>query len=176
MPDFICSKGDNFRVIQEDRSYKGQLLEALKVDGGTGTVTICGQVVTGNAVVANPNVTTITASGLTIPTALSLASVATTGNVGVGGNLTVTGTTTLAGKTPMTGKVYSIVQDGRNGAGALTLTGAKVGDTVVAIADLTTPGDLQSSFETTVSVAGQIQQSSASNLSAVEILFVLHTP
>lgn len=47
-------------------------------------------------------------------------------------------------------------------AGAITLTGAAVGDTVVSCTDLSTAGDGSSKFETTISVANQIQQLSAS--------------
>lgn len=47
-------------------------------------------------------------------------------------------------------------------AGAITLTGAAVGDTVVSCTDLTTPGDGSAKFETTISVANQIQQLAAS--------------
>lgn len=47
-------------------------------------------------------------------------------------------------------------------AGAVTLTGAAVGDVVVSVTDLSTPGDASAKFETTISVANQIQQLSAS--------------
>jgi hypothetical protein len=82
--------------------------------------------------------------------------------------------TTIGGKTPDTGSYFSVVQAGKNGAGALTLTGALIGDKVIAVANLTTPGDLQAGFETTVTVKDQIQQSSASDLSAKQCLFILH--
>lgn len=62
---------------------------------------------------------------------------------------------------------------GRNGAGAVTLAGAKVGDTVAVVVNLSTPGDGAASFESTITVDGQIQQSSASNLSAVQFLIEL---
>jgi hypothetical protein len=39
--------------------------------------------------------------------------------------------------------------------------------------DLTTPANVTSSFEPVVSIAGQIQQTSASNLSGKNIFFVL---
>ncbi len=65
------------------------------------------------------------------------------------------------------------VQLGKNGAGALTLTGAAVGDKVIGVANLTTPGDLKASFETTITVVNQIQQSSATDLSAKQIQFML---
>jgi hypothetical protein len=62
---------------------------------------------------------------------------------------------------------------GLNGAGAVTVTGAKVGDLVLAVINLTTPGQAASSFESTVSVAGQVQQSSTSNLSGNNYLFIV---
>ena len=56
---------------------------------------------------------------------------------------------------------------GNNGVGAITVAGAVVGDTVVAVENLTTPAIVArgTSFEATVSVAGQVQQLSSSNLS-----------
>lgn len=60
---------------------------------------------------------------------------------------------------------------GSNGVGAVAVSGLVVGDTVVNATDVTSPGDVSSSFETTVSVAGQIQQSSAANLSGHQIMF-----
>lgn len=63
---------------------------------------------------------------------------------------------------------------GSNGAGAVTVAGAVVGDTVTAVVNLSTPGAIAtSSFESTVSVAGQVQQTSASNLSGSTFLFLL---
>lgn len=66
-----------------------------------------------------------------------------------------------------------VVQVGKNGAGALTLTGTKVGDVVSGVANLSAPADLKSSFEAVITVAGQIQQSSATNLSAVVCQFIV---
>ena len=58
---------------------------------------------------------------------------------------------------------------GKNGSGAITLAGAVVGQRVFAIFEIDTNsaavGD-GASFETTITVTDQIQQSSASNLSA----------
>lgn len=64
---------------------------------------------------------------------------------------------------------------GRNGAGACTATGAAVGDRVIGVAGLTAGalGDVQASFEATITVVNQIQQSSASNLSANAYLVFL---
>lgn len=57
---------------------------------------------------------------------------------------------------------------GRNGAGACTLTGAVVGDLVVGVACLTAGqlGMVDASFEAAITVADQIQQSAATDLSA----------
>jgi hypothetical protein len=68
-----------------------------------------------------------------------------------------------------------ITVDGRNAAGAITATGAAVGDTVVGVAGLTAGalGAADASFEGTITVLNQIQQSSASNLSANDYLVVL---
>lgn len=65
--------------------------------------------------------------------------------------------------------------DGRSGAGACTATGAAVGDKVLYVAGLTEGalGNASASFEATVTVVNQIQQSSASNLSANNYLAVL---
>jgi hypothetical protein len=55
---------------------------------------------------------------------------------------------------------------GSNGAGACILPSAQVGDTVVGVVNVTTRGNESSSFETTISKAGQIQQTGSVNLSA----------
>lgn len=60
--------------------------------------------------------------------------------------------------------------NGNNGAGVCILPGAQVGDTVVGVINITTRGSEAGSFETTISKAGQIQQTSASNLSANQYL------
>jgi hypothetical protein len=61
-----------------------------------------------------------------------------------------------------------ILIKGRNGAGAITYPSAQVGDTVFAVVNITSLGNEGASFESRVSVAGQLQQTSALNLSANE--------
>jgi trimeric autotransporter adhesin len=56
---------------------------------------------------------------------------------------------------------------GRNGTGACTLTGAKVGDQVLSLTPRAGGAGNRDAFEAFITVADQIQQSSASNLSAV---------
>jgi hypothetical protein len=58
-------------------------------------------------------------------------------------------------------------------AGPVTLTGAKVGDKVAQIINLTDGTGGESLFESTISVADQIQQTSASDLSAKKFAFLL---
>ena len=57
---------------------------------------------------------------------------------------------------------------GKNLAGACTLTGAKVGDKVLGVAGATAGvvGFKASSFESTITVADQIQQTAAADLSS----------
>lgn len=62
---------------------------------------------------------------------------------------------------------------GHNNTGACTLTGAKVGDLVLGVVNLTDGGGAASSFESTITVADQIQQTSASNLSAKKFSLLL---
>lgn len=64
-----------------------------------------------------------------------------------------------------------VTQVGRNGAGTLALAGAVVGDNVLNVTNISTPGDVTASFESTITVAGQIQQTAATNLSAAQLLF-----
>ncbi len=67
---------------------------------------------------------------------------------------------------------------GRNGTGAVTFTGAKVGDTVFSIGILSAgPGqnrDAAAMFESTITVADQIQQSENTDQSAVGFMIILN--
>lgn len=57
---------------------------------------------------------------------------------------------------------------GKNGVGACTLVGVKVGDIVRSVTGIAvgTVGDQSAKFEATITVADQIQQSNATDLSA----------
>ena len=60
---------------------------------------------------------------------------------------------------------------GAAAAGGCVLTNANAGDIVISVIQLNgTPADVSASFESTISVTGQIQQLSASNLSANQYL------
>ncbi len=94
------------------------------------------------------------------------------------------GTATLKGgavaltKINVTG-IKCLAAAGKNGAGAITLTGAAVGDRLLAVFGAPTAGGALEAkapgtdFEAAVTVADQIQQSSASNLSANTYIFIL---
>jgi hypothetical protein len=84
------------------------------------------------------------------------------------------GLVTVGGKTVTTGVDYQLAAAGNNGAGSLVLTGAVIGDLVTGAVNLTTPGDVKSSFEAVITVAGHIQQSAATDLHVQQILFMLH--
>lgn len=60
---------------------------------------------------------------------------------------------------------------GNNGAGSISFPNAVDGDVVLFALDLTTPANVTSSFESVISTAGQIKQTSASNLSGKNIFF-----
>jgi hypothetical protein len=64
---------------------------------------------------------------------------------------------------------------GRNGAGAITLTGAAAGQKVLAVAGLTAGslGSQASLFEATITVANQLQQSSATDQSTKTFIALL---
>lgn len=72
-------------------------------------------------------------------------------------------------------KLKMISFDGKNGAGACTATGAVVGDVVLAVFGITggALGAAGASFEATITVVNQVQQSSASNLSANDYVALL---
>lgn len=83
--------------------------------------------------------------------------------------------TTPANVASMFAGLKFITVDGRNGAGAITATGAVVGDVVIGVAGLTAGalGAATASFESAITVVNQIRQSSASDLSANDYLVVL---
>lgn len=65
---------------------------------------------------------------------------------------------------------------GNNGAGAIAATGLAVGDLVLRVINHTDLTDVAASFETTITVADQIQQTSATNLSAKKIAAFVVSP
>lgn len=63
---------------------------------------------------------------------------------------------------------------GRNGAGACTLASAQVGDRVILILEMGGVVDnFMSDFESTITVAGQIQQISANNWGSVTFMVII---
>lgn len=62
---------------------------------------------------------------------------------------------------------------GRKGAGAISVGNATVGESIIKVINIVSRVDTTSSFESTVSKAGQIQQTSASDLSGNEYFFIV---
>lgn len=83
------------------------------------------------------------------------------------------GTATTTAHNNALGQDKFLETSGNNGAGAVTFAAAKVGDAVKNVSATVTGADQTASFEATVSVAGQVQQTSASDLSSTKLLFVL---
>lgn len=71
----------------------------------------------------------------------------------------------------MTSRTLTAVAAGSNGAGPITAAGFAVGDRVVSAVNLTDGTNDAANFESVITVAGQIQQSSATNLSAKKYIF-----
>ena len=180
MATFICSNGDDFKVVQEDRGYNGKFTDVLKVDGGTGVVTVAGQTISSSGVVGATGAVTATTGNFS--GTLAAAAAAT-----VGTTLTVTGASalnggiTVAGKTVNTGSYYVVISDGIDSslaAGDVTMAAPATvaGDVLVSAQGITTPGDVSADFESTVSVGGKLHQLIGVNLSAKVIAFLFHRP
>jgi hypothetical protein len=71
------------------------------------------------------------------------------------------------------GSLVMLTSVGHNLAGAATLTGAVVGDKVIGVSDVTDSLTKTSSFESFITVADQIQQTAAADLSAKTIVVLL---
>lgn len=130
-------------------------VDALGATGNVGTADIADDAVT-TAKILDANVTTAKILNANVTTA-KLATDAVTGI-----------------KIASTALKY-LAFTGKNGAGAITLTGAAVGDKVAGVANTTDGGSGASLFESTVTVINQIQQSSASDLSTKKYTVLLIT-
>jgi hypothetical protein len=84
------------------------------------------------------------------------------------------GANAVTGAALSAGSLRFLAFAGHNGAGACTATGAKVGDTVVGVIDLAGGSvSAAASFESTITVINQIQQSSVSDLSALKYALIV---
>jgi hypothetical protein len=62
---------------------------------------------------------------------------------------------------------------GRKGAGPVPFSGMTKGEAIIGVINVVTRASAASSFESTCTVNGQIQQSSASDLSGQEFFFIV---
>ncbi len=199
----IISEGTNFEIVQVLRGYRGARTTLFKIDGTTGEITFNdGVPVTGDSAVAGTlQVTSSTAKLLLTAVVAPSTPASGAGAVYVDStskNLSVKDDAGVIKhgvqtKTAVTNKVLTAISDagvvtqaplpsgaflvtvtaGVAAPGPVTVTGAAVGDKVIGVANLTTPGDLKSSFETTVTVTNQVQQSTATDLSAQQVQFMI---
>lgn len=68
------------------------------------------------------------------------------------------------------GAILTKLVTGHNNVGACTATGVKVGDKVITCINLTDATDDSAKFESTITVADQLQQTDSGNLSAKKLL------
>lgn len=83
------------------------------------------------------------------------------------------GSNAITGPMLSAGALRMLAFTGHNLAGACTATGTKIGDTVVGVVNITDGTTAKTSFESTVTVADQIQQSAASDLSAKNFILLV---
>ncbi len=139
--------------------------------GGIGTTELADLAVTTGKIAALA-VTTAKIAALAVTAAELAAGAVTTAKI-LAGNVTLP-------KIAVTG-IKTLRFDGRNGAGAITLTGAAVGDRVVAIwgnsitaADGTTVvGTIPTQFEAAITVVNQIQQADVADLTGFDYVVIL---
>lgn len=79
----------------------------------------------------------------------------------------------VSGAAIQNGALRFLTSLGRNGAGAVTLSGAAAGDRVQGIVNITDHTSATSLFESTITVNNQIQQSSATDLSAKTLVYLI---
>jgi hypothetical protein len=108
-------------------------------------------------------------------TATELASDAVTTAKILNANVTTAklATNAVTGVKIAAGALKYLAFTGVAAAGAITLTGAAVGDKVVGVANTTDGGSGSANFESTITVVNQIQQSSASDLSTKKYTVLL---
>jgi len=101
---------------------------------------------------------------------------AVTGGATVGGDAAITGDLEVTGLAKVNASSFlsAVVtaEDGSVTPQTQTLTGADVGDVVLAVINLTDGANAVASYETTISVADEIQQT-ATNLAADKIFVLL---
>lgn len=94
-------------------------------------------------------------------------------HIGVAGDISAGGPFALLveGKVVATTRsIIAKVATSLSGAGAVTLTGTVVGDKVISVTDLSGDSDVTADFESTITVAGQIQQTVSTSGHAVFVV------
>ena len=168
------SKGEDFTIVHLDRSFGGKEVDVFSVSGDTGVVTssgIFGSAVTGAFSVGGAS--TLTGAVGVTGKLTAAGAVDVNGALAAKAGLAVTGAATVGAKTILAGSpfVYKIAS-GRNLTGAVTFTGVKVNDLVAGVLNFT-DGATSTDFESTITVADQIQQTTNSDLSAKKYIILV---
>jgi hypothetical protein len=168
---YIVSQGEPFQIEFLDRKFGKRSKVVFKVSDADGTVTVNGAKMTGSQ-----NITgNFVASG-DMQSATAHVSGASTLHATTVTTLTATGAVDMSASSLVklpAASFHSFCTQGNNGTGHVTATGAKIGDKVIMAANVTDHVSAAASFEATVTVNDQIQQSSASDLSAKTIVFLV---
>lgn len=86
------------------------------------------------------------------------------GQGGTNSAIVLDGTVVATTRKPIVTYITSL-----SGAGSITLAGVLVGDNVISVLDTSSFTDVSSSFESSISVAGKIQQSASTSGHTVQV-------
>jgi hypothetical protein len=150
---FIVSKGEPFKIEFQPRAFGGRKHTVFEVTE-EGVVQVNGVEMTGDQNITGNVVAT---GSVTAGNDLVATDDLTVGDdAAVGGDLTVTGLMKINATSFQSAVVTA--EDASGGTQNQALVGAKVGDVVLAVINLTDGTDANSSYENTISVVDQIQQ------------------
>lgn len=170
------SNGVPSAVFGIDLMVNGALtVKTLTVTSGVSASGTSTDVTAGRDVVAGRDVTAVRniAATATVSGAL-VAATGATGDVTAARDVTAVRKMTVNGALVLAGNPFrKLVAVGSNGAGNVAFAGAKAGDLVVQVLNLTDTSDVTDKFEGTIAADGQIAQSAADNLSAKTCAFLL---
>jgi len=169
--EWIVSKGEPFQIEYLDRKFGGRPRVVFKINDEDGTVEVDGVELTGDQNVAGSIVATgdITAGGdlaadnVTVTGTVAGADVTASDDLTVGGDAAVTGGLEVTGLAKVNASSFlSGVVTGEDGTTPQTqaLVGADIGDVVLAVINITDGTDVNASYENTITVADEIQQTS----------------
>jgi len=163
------------------RLFGGRGIDIGKISDKDGTWTFNTDVTFGGKVIVNGVALTGDQSVVgTLSTTVDVSSgrdVVATRDVTAGRNLAVTGTATFTGQAKLPASSFhsfcTLGTDSSVTPSHITATGAKVGDKVIMVSDVTTHTSAAAHFESTVTVNDQIQQANTDLSGSTLVVLVL---